>query len=75
MILHFLRKLAKLDKKDDDRITAYFEEFTAMCRRVTGKSTPEDLETKKGIYLAAYLSLIYLYMFFGNPWHAILTVM
>jgi len=42
------RKLAKLDKKDDERITAYFEEFSAMCRRVCNQSTPEDLETKRG---------------------------
>eukprot|EP00794_Sanderia_malayensis_P019257 gene19257-21185_t len=42
------RKLAKLEKKDDDRITAYYEEFVAMCRRVCNKSTPEDIETKKG---------------------------
>ena len=46
--MFFGRKLAKLDKKDDERITAYFEEFSAMCRRVCNQSTPEDIETKRG---------------------------
>ena len=48
IIFSCFRKLAKLDKKDDERITAYFEEFSAMCRRVCNQSTPEDLETKRG---------------------------
>lgn len=37
-----IRLQAKLEKKHDDRLTTYFEEFMAMCRKVCGKETEED---------------------------------
>ena len=37
-----LRRLARLDKKNDERLTAYYIDFMAMCRRVCGKATDDD---------------------------------
>ena len=44
VLLNFMliRLQAKLEKKHDDRLTTYFEEFMAMCRKVCGKETEED---------------------------------
>ena len=38
------RRLARLDKKNDDRLTEYFKDFMAMCRRVCGRPLEEDSE-------------------------------
>ena len=40
----FSRRLARLDKKNDERLTAYYVDFVAMCRRVCGRLTEEDQE-------------------------------
>lgn len=36
------RRQARLDKKNDERLTAYYIDFMAMCRRVCGQATEED---------------------------------
>ena len=36
------RRQARLDKKNDERLTAYYIDFMAMCRRVCGQATQED---------------------------------
>ena len=36
------RRQARLDKKNDERLTAYYIDFMAMCRRVGGQATEED---------------------------------
>ncbi|KAL9976050.1 hypothetical protein ACROYT_G013284 [Oculina patagonica] len=36
------RRLARLDKKNDERLTAYYIDFMAMCRRVCGQATEDD---------------------------------
>lgn len=38
------RRLARLDKKNDDRLTEYYKDFMAMCRRVCGRPLEEDSE-------------------------------
>ena len=43
-----LRRLARLDKKNDERLTAYYIDFMAMCRRVCGQATEED--AGRGLY-------------------------
>jgi hypothetical protein len=35
--------MARLDKKNDDRLSQYFKEFLAMCKRVCGRATDEDI--------------------------------
>lgn len=35
--------MARLDKKNDDRLSAYFKEFIAMCKRVCGRATEEEI--------------------------------
>ena len=46
--MFMFRQIARLDKKQDDSLTAYFEAFTAMCRRVCGRSTEEDIRLQRG---------------------------
>ncbi|KAK3733995.1 hypothetical protein QZH41_009861 [Actinostola sp. cb2023] len=38
------RRLARLDKKNDGRLTAYYKDFMAMCRTVCGRPLEEDRE-------------------------------
>lgn len=45
------RIMAKLDKKQNGTLTAYYEEFMAMCRKVCGRSTEEDMLKYKGSQL------------------------
>lgn len=45
------RRQARLDKKNDERLTAYYIDFMAMCRRVCGQATEED--AGKGISVEA----------------------
>ena len=40
----FNRRLARLDKKNDGRLTAYYKDFMAMCRTVCGRPLEEDRE-------------------------------
>ena len=35
--------MARLDKKNDDRLSQYFKEFLAMCKRVCGRATDEEI--------------------------------
>ena len=44
-----LRRLARLDKKNDERLTAYYIDFMAMCRRVCGQATEDD--AGRGLYM------------------------
>ena len=42
--LYFLfRQMARLDKKNDARLSSYFKEFIAMCKRVCGRATDEEI--------------------------------
>lgn len=41
--------MAKLDKKYDETLTAYFDEFMAMCRKICGRATSEDLRRIAGV--------------------------
>lgn len=47
--------MAKLDKKQNGTLTAYYEEFMAMCRKVCGRSTEEDMLKYKGKMTLQYL--------------------
>lgn len=38
------RGLARLDKKNDDRLTDYYLDFMAMCRKVCGRGMDGDVE-------------------------------
>jgi len=42
------RQLAKLDKKQDETLTHYYEEFMAMCRKITGRASSDDLRRLSG---------------------------
>ncbi|XP_047133155.1 chromodomain-helicase-DNA-binding protein 8 isoform X1 [Hydra vulgaris] len=42
------RELARLEKKNDDSLTCYFEDFMSMCRRVCKKSTPDEIKSFQG---------------------------
>jgi hypothetical protein len=42
IVLLLNRRLARLDKKNDDRLTLYYKDFIAMCRRVCGRPLEED---------------------------------
>ena len=35
--------MARLDKKNDGRLSLYFKEFLAMCKRVCGRATDEEI--------------------------------
>ena len=35
--------MARLDKKSDDRLSQYFKEYIAMCKRVCGRATDEEI--------------------------------
>lgn len=43
------RRLARLDKKNDERLTQYYLDFMAMCRRVCGQATEEDAGKGTGV--------------------------
>ena len=45
------RQLAKLDKKYDETLTSYFEDFMAMCRKVVGKKANKDPEQTPSKFL------------------------
>ncbi len=46
--------MARLDKKNDGRLSQYFKEFLAMCKRVCGRATDEEIIL--GNISLAYLS-------------------
>ena len=45
--------MARLDKKNDNRLSSYFREFLAMCKRVCGRATDEEII--QGFYKALLL--------------------